>query len=414
MQDDIYDNAVFTIVAYNYLGSALTLGKSIKDNDGNCDFIIFIADKKRNDIEVECDGRIIYAEDVGIEEYEEMAFKYDVTEFATSIKPFCIEYLFDKYDYSKVIYMDPDIYVYESLKGIYERLDVADALLTPHILNGTSAIVDIEVGLMHSGSFNLGFFGVKNSVNGKAIVRWWADKLKKYSYSHAKKGFYTDQKWMNIAIAEFEGIEVLRDYAYNVAWWNFNERVISSDSGKPYTKQDSEIKPVVFFHFSGYKPGKKESISKSSSYYGLENKADIEEIFEFYNKYLKASNYKKYSSISYGYLCYSNGMIISRLNRRLFGRLIEEGRYFENPFNATGELYLMFKKNGMLSNSKDYSETMITRKSMRSFFKYEKLMHTFFKMTKKILGVNRYELISRYLSNSMSEENQIFLLNIRN
>jgi len=410
MQKEKSMNVVFTIVAYNYLGSAITLGKSIAENDKDTDFIIIIADKKRNNIEIGYEGKVFFAEDIGIENYEEMAFKYDVTEFATSVKPFCIEYLFDKFDYNKVLYIDPDIYVYERLEHIYERLDVCDVILTPHILDSTKAAEDIEVGLMHSGAFNLGFFGVRNSENGRCIVSWWANKLKDYAYAHPKKGLYTDQKWMNIAVAEFKGIEVLRDYSYNVAWWNFNERDISSVDGKPYVKQDSIVKPVVFFHFSGYKLGIKETISKSKSYNKLENRADIEEIFNQYNAHLIASDYERYSSIQYGYIYYSNNIIISSLNRRLFGRLIEEGKRFEKPFEENGELYQLYKRNGLLSNSKDIESTNVTRKSMGQFSKYEKVVQMMLKVLKKIMGINKYELLSRYLYNSMSEENQLFLI----
>jgi len=403
-------NIIFTIVAYNYLGSAITLGNSIKRNDGNSRFIIIIADRKNKDIIIDCDEEIIFSEEIDIKDYLQMAFKYDVTEFATSIKPYCIAYIFKQYKPKKVLYIDPDIYVYERLDTIYDELDCYDALLTPHIVVGEKANEDIENSLMYAGAFNLGFFGVRNNENGRRIVQWWADKLKKYAYSHPKKGFYTDQKWMNLVVAEFGNVLILRDYALNIAWWNFSERNISCIGGKPFVTQEGKTKPAVFFHFSGFKPGNNNTISKSKSYGILNNINEIEEIFSNYENRLKESDYEKYSMIPYGYATYSNKMVISKINRRIYGRLCEEGECYEDPFDNKGKLYNLYKKNGLLSNTIDKKRVSETRKSMNHFSRYEKMIHGLLRILKKFIGINRYEILSRFLYNSMGEEDQIFLI----
>ena len=52
----------------------------------------------------------------------EMAFKYDITEFCTSIKPKTLLYMLSK-GFDKVIYFDPDIMFFSSVAPIFDALD---------------------------------------------------------------------------------------------------------------------------------------------------------------------------------------------------------------------------------------------------------------------------------------------------
>lgn len=404
-------NVVFTIAAKNYFGAAKLLAKSVKKHNPDCNMYIVLADEPNQKLAEESYFTLITAKETGIKDYAQMAFKYDITEFATAVKPFCIDYFFRVCNSENVIYLDPDIYVYESLSYIFELLKQKSAVLTPHILTHGNCSSDIENGLLQTGTYNLGFIGVSNGTQGKALVKWWAEKLKDYAYNDAHKGYYTDQKWMNLAVTEFEHIYILRDYAYNAAWWNFAEREISSQNGKPFVTQNGVKKPVVFFHFSGFKPGKADTVSKSPSYLKLKNREDIEEIFRWYGRQLNDTGYKNYISLPYAYAGFSNGIAVTRLQRRLFGKLLREGYVCSNPFDTYGESYFsLLKRNKLILNTRDNAVAACSRTDISGFEKKEKILKRLLRMIKKIIGIRRYELLSRYLSNSMDEDAQMFLI----
>ena len=104
-------------VQKNYLAQALSLKEStLRYND--VDFFIYLSDDK----DQESLPEVVTLDESWIPHWKEMAFKYDLVEFSTSIKPFCITHLFDQ-GYEKIVYLDPDIYVFNSLDCIFDALD---------------------------------------------------------------------------------------------------------------------------------------------------------------------------------------------------------------------------------------------------------------------------------------------------
>jgi len=63
-----------------------------------------------------------------------MAFRYDIVEFNTALKPFCFEYAFDKLGADIALYLDPDIFVLRPLRHIMAALaEGSECVLIPHI-----------------------------------------------------------------------------------------------------------------------------------------------------------------------------------------------------------------------------------------------------------------------------------------
>ena len=125
----------FTIVAKNYIGLGQILGKSLRRHNPEMDYFIFVSDEFEQQPDT-LPKEVVMAKDVlkGISssQWIDMAFKYDLTEFCTAIKPFCFEYIFSL-GYEKSFYFDPDIYIFSSIKVISEALDEHTMTLTPQI-----------------------------------------------------------------------------------------------------------------------------------------------------------------------------------------------------------------------------------------------------------------------------------------
>ena len=130
-------NAVVTIVANNYMGFALTLCDSLKNNE-NLDIYILIADGLKEEINYSIyPYKYIDVKELEIERIEELAFIYDVDEFSTALKPFALEYLMDKKGYEKVFYIDPDICFFDTFDTVTNDLGEHSVMLTPHLTDPT-------------------------------------------------------------------------------------------------------------------------------------------------------------------------------------------------------------------------------------------------------------------------------------
>src|ERR1700761_4920483 len=107
--------AIFTVCSNNYLAKAHVLGISVRKHEPDSCFFIFLCDEK--------DERIDYpslADEVitisSIEpEFLQLVLKYNIVELNTSVKPRVFEYLIHGRGFDKVIYLDPDIKLYNSL-----------------------------------------------------------------------------------------------------------------------------------------------------------------------------------------------------------------------------------------------------------------------------------------------------------
>src|ERR1035437_4081302 len=122
-----------------------------------------------------------------------MSFKYNLTEFCTSIKPFCFTYLIKHFGFEKVIYLDPDILVYNSFDQIFKDLSQYSIILTPHILNiqpiysGDLA----ENSFLNTGVFNLGFLAIRKNETVLNMLQWWANRLIEHCYIEMLDAYFT-------------------------------------------------------------------------------------------------------------------------------------------------------------------------------------------------------------------------------
>lgn len=125
----------FTICSANYLAYARTLAASLRESDPAADFVVFLAD--RCPIAVIAgipDLRIIPVDKLGVTTLVDMAFRYDIVEFNTALKPICFQHAFEKLRADYAVYLDPDIFILRQLRHVSEAFaDGAECVLIPHI-----------------------------------------------------------------------------------------------------------------------------------------------------------------------------------------------------------------------------------------------------------------------------------------
>ena len=205
-------------------------------------------------------------------------------ELNTAVKPFFIEYLFKRGNYSKVIYFDPDILILRGLGDLFDILNRYSIVLIPHI---TSPIPDdgkaqSEIEIMRAGCYNLGFIGLSNYERIKGFLNWWQDRLNKYCFSAPEVGLFVDQKWIDLVPCMYDGVYILKHPGYNVAYWNLHERKIQINNGEYFTNSD----PLFFYHFSGIDINNLDMVSKYQNRFKLKDVKNLKGLFENYKDLL--------------------------------------------------------------------------------------------------------------------------------
>ncbi len=415
-------NAIFTIVAKNYTGLAQVLESSVRKHS-DAEFFVIVADEWNDaqHLQQSIPVNVLVAREIlniPAAEWEQMAFKYNLVEFCTAIKAASFQYLFTK-GYGKILYFDPDIYVFNPLKSVFDQLNDASIVITPHILNiQTPFKGNYEDYLfLLNGTFNLGFIGVKKSETTDKFLAWWHHRLVHHCFFDNDQGTATDQKWINLLPAIFtdQQYHISRHRGMNVAPWNFHERKTSVGNGVYYVQdRDNEItakEPLLFVHFSGYdysQIGSGQVVHKNNQ---MTDYADLQPVFEKYGEALASSNFKTYSGLTYSYNMYENGVGVLSLHRRMYRRLLELNMSKEHPFSTgAGTYFAELKKKGLLDYS-PVSADKLTNKTVKNFGKKFASIHLFFTIIKKLSGIRRYSIMIRFFRRYFTEENQAFLVN---
>lgn len=413
--------AVFTIVAKNYIGLAEVLGQSVRKYS-DADFYIVVADEFSQDdpIKKQLNDNVLIAKDIlniKNQVWNELSFKYNLVEFCTSIKASSFQYFLNEKKYDKVIFTDPDVYFFNSMELIFSELDQHSILLTPHILelqeNFKGDYPDFL--FLVNGTFNLGFLGLSAGESTQRFLKWWNNRLFQSCFFDFEKGMATDQKWINMIPSFFSPKELKISFnrGMNVAPWNFHERKIIEANGLLSVTQrgnnNDDIVPLMFVHFSGFDynsiiEGRADHKNEKSSSF-----SDYNIVFDKYAEGLKNNSFSQYIKLKYSYNYYNNGNQILSLHRRIYRRILQEGKFFVDPFEIkSGSFYEQLSKKKLLDHSRIAADK-ITNKNIKGFDKKIGYVNFVFTIIKSLIGIKRYSIMIRFFRRYFSEENQVFL-----
>lgn len=275
----------FTICSINYLAQARTLGDSLRKTNPDIQYFVGLVDRLEGVTfkpEHEPPYTLVEVHTIGIEGFEDMCDRYNITELNTAVKPFFFRYFYTSYpEASNFIYFDPDIIIYQPLTDLLINLENHEAVVTPHLC---SPIEDRktpnELHHLNTGVYNLGFCAFRRSENTLNFLSWWQEKLRYECLIALCDGLFVDQNWMNFLPLYVQRTLVEKNRGYNAAYWNLHERIfIKSQTGYLVNKEQ----PLIFFHYSGYDPKNPNLISKYQDRFTFEERADLRDLFEFYH-----------------------------------------------------------------------------------------------------------------------------------
>jgi len=283
--------AAFSICSNNYLAKALVAAESFLDHHTDYHFHVILVDRFSDQLSYPTRPDISVT-DVGsfVENIDELALKYNIIELNTAVKARAFIYLLDRFDYSWLIYLDPDVIItskFIELEGLL-RSQRCNVILTPHL---SSPIDDgkkpSELDVLPYGIYNLGFIAIINSGESRRFLDWWHSRLMKYCYMLPTKGMFTDQLWINFAPLFFDSVHVLKNAGYNTANWNLYERKLTRKDGRYFVNQVHELR---FFHFSHYKYDRPYIISYHQNRHDVHEIPALKELIDDYQARLTRNN----------------------------------------------------------------------------------------------------------------------------
>lgn len=360
----------YTSVNINYLPKARILARSVKENCKDARFSLVFSDAMPPEIHVEDEpfDEIVSIDDLGIpvDNLDLWIFEHTVVELCTAVKGQALVKFLEEGS-EKVVYLDPDIVVYNDLQELDELLDKHDIILTPHVTIPEENNVDVannEICALKHGAYNFGFYAVKNSNNGLSFARWWRDRLVDFCFDDIPNGIFTDQKWGDLVPCMFDGVYITRDVGYNVSTWNITHRIVGKNQDGLYTVNGTLLK---FYHFSGFDSGAQENML---NYYAGGNKY-LYELREWYIKRMEEEEQDKYGSYPSKYNFYDNGEQIRVEERKLLHVRMDVRDYFKavNPYQVKqSKSYYSWYRNeiGLDSDIKSKEELLTENQRLQS------------------------------------------------
>ncbi len=325
---------IFTSVTANYIPKARVLARSVRKYHPEARFHLLLSDTLPawlGDGAADFDS-IISITELPIPNRSAWTFKHRLVELCTAVKGFGFQEILRRHNPEKVIYLDPDIAVMSSLDSILENLDKSSILLTPHQTEPDSelrSIADNEICSLKHGVYNLGFVAVRNSVEGRRFVDWWAHRLEHFCFDDIPNGLFTDQKWCDLAPAFFDDLKILREPIYNVCTWNLTHRRVSG------TVPDGLLingQPLCFYHFSGFDSGAQKIML---DLYGTDSPV-LYPLRDWYVAQCAAMGQDEYGTTPCSYDFFSDGEPVTRSHRYVYRKNPSLEKRFPDPFDVSG------------------------------------------------------------------------------
>lgn len=309
--------AIVTICSNNYVPMAKVLVESARRHHPDATLYLCLADEAFAEPGFYPAGcEVVTAASLPIPDFRSFAFRYDIMEFNTAVKPFAIRALLAR-GHDAVLYFDPDIEVFAPLDSVLAPLRAgASFVLTPHLCGPAEgdAFPD-DIGIMRAGAYNLGFLGVGAGAEAEGVLRWWSRRLQHQCISAQDQGIFVDQKFMDLVPGFADGACILRDTACNVAYWNLPQRALT-ERGDGWLVDG---RPLGFFHFSGIAPHDLSFLSKHTlAFRGEAIAPPLRSLMRHYAGQVLANGHGTVPAGTYAYGRFASGVPVPAQVRRMF------------------------------------------------------------------------------------------------
>jgi hypothetical protein len=248
--------------------------------------------------------------------------------------------------------------------------------------------------MMRFGSFNLGFFAVRQGEQATDFLNWWNRRCIDFCFMESQFGLSVDQKWVSIAPCFFDFLKISFNPGYNAAPWNTFERTLTSKRGEQYII--NERFPLIFFHFSNFDHDDPQYLLKRASS-EIGRKYDLlEELGMAYSQKLKQYE-TLVKPVCYSYDYMSDGSYISPTLRRAYANVRHKLPKHADPFDAKGPVGRFARKNGLVCRKGTHHYRYPGLKEASKNQKMLEFVYWIMRMSLRILGPNRFYDLSKLM-----------------
>ena len=330
----------FTSAAINYLPKVRKLCASIKRFHPEFEVVFALSDKLTGEVDLSGEpiDRVLAVDDLDIPDRTRWTYFHDIVELSTAIKPFVLKRLLAEEGVDRVIYFDPDMVLFSRLDDMLASLDAANLVLTPHQTHPETtieAVRDNEIASLKHGVYNLGFLGVRSTAEGRKFADWWAERIYHFCVADIPNGLFTDQRWIDLAPAFFDGVGILKNTRFNVATWNLTTRTMSGSSADGFRIDGN---PLGFYHFTGFDSGAHRVMARKNA----PGNASVMGLVDWYEDETRFDKDDPASKVRWKYGSYADGSPIPSGHRRLYRARPDLQAAFPEPFDNVSASSLEF------------------------------------------------------------------------
>src|SRR5919206_1408179 len=169
---------VCTIVAKNYLSYARVLARSFAEHRPNDRGGVLVIEEVEGSLAPEPEPfELVVPADLGIESFDRMAALYGVLELSTAVKPWLLRHLLKERGLDRIVYLDPDIRLYDDLAEVDRLLNGNHMVVIPHLTDPMprDGRRPSETDILIAGSYNLGFVALTPGPHTDRLLDWWSE-----------------------------------------------------------------------------------------------------------------------------------------------------------------------------------------------------------------------------------------------
>jgi glycosyltransferase involved in cell wall biosynthesis len=339
--EDLY---FVTVCTANHVPFTRALVESIRRHHGAVPVVVNVVDAPTRD-SVSIEGAIVLTgRDTFGPDLEYPSLKFNASELCCAAKAQMIDYLLRHSPARRFVYIDSDLYLFAPVDAMIARLDDADFVVTPHTIAPFPTPEKFwekpSLGdLANAGIFNAGMFAMRRSEESQKFITTWKWLVVAPGAFVMSQGGQAEQHSFNWVPCFTDSIAVLRDTAYNVAYWNLHDRSLryeGIEGGEERWTVDG--KPLVAFHFSGFSPAKPWQLSKHDNRYGFYIVPAVARLRDFYLKRLDANDRGELAK-PYRFGAFPSGIVIDQFMREVFREHEVFLRADVSPWSPEGEAY---------------------------------------------------------------------------
>ena len=336
---------VCTIIAKNYVAYARVLARSFAEHHPDGRFHVLVIDDHEGWIDPATEPfELVTPGMLDIEGFDRMAVLYDVLELSTAVKPWLMRWLLARSPDQMAVYLDPDMRLYAPLDEMFAAVREHGLVLSPHSLDPMprDGKRPNEQDILIAGAYNLGFIGIGSGAFADELLAWWAERLETDCIVDPSRGFFVDQRWIDLVPGMAESFHLLRDRGFNVAYWNLPARPITRDA-------DGMLRaagvPLRLFHFSGFDPHRPEALSKHQNRIALADHEVLAKLCGDYAQELVAAGADEAGDWPYTYARTASGMPLNAVIRNIYRKLVAAGEPVESVFEPEQEAAFLARLN---------------------------------------------------------------------